>query len=99
MADIRLPKLFVIKNDLREITVNPVEATYDKKLIIMNCEIYVGEGTTPAFHRRFNVPVDPDPEIEKNPIAFNRFVQLTMDTYFAAIVPLVIREFFPEPLP
>ncbi len=99
MADIYLPKPFVVRNDLREITVKPIEASYDKKLIVMHCEIYVGEAKIPAFHKCFNVPVNPDPEIEKHPMAINRFVQLTMDTYFAAILPIILREYFPENLP
>jgi hypothetical protein len=97
--NIRLPQPFKISNEFREITVKPIEATYDKKLIIMHCEIYVNDGSLPAFHKCFNVPVDPDIEIEKNPLAINRFVQLTMDTYFVAIIPIVLREYFPEQLP
>ena len=97
--NIRLPKPFKIRNEIREITVKPVDATYDKKLISMHCDIYFGKGSVPAFHKLYNIPVNSDPEVEKNPMALNRFVQLTMDCYFAEIVPLVIQEFFPEKLP
>lgn len=99
MQTICVPDSFRIKNDLREITVKPVKAIFENYKIVLTCEIYVGEGIVPAFKKCFNIPVDPDPEIEKNLMAWNRYVQLMANEYFAAVVPLVIGEYFPEPSP
>lgn len=99
MPTIRVPEPFRIKNDLREITVKPVKAVFENYTIVLNCEIYVGKGIVPAFRKCFTIPVDPDPEIEENLMAWNRYVQLMADDYFAVMVPLVIGEYFPEPHP
>jgi hypothetical protein len=99
MTKIHLPKPFSIKNDLREITVNPIEATFDSKLIVIHCELYVGQAKIPAFHECFNVPTNVDTAIEKNPLAYVRFIQLKLNQYFSDVYPKVIQKYFPEKLP
>jgi hypothetical protein len=98
MIKIHLPKPFSIRNDLREITVKPIETTFDNKSIVIHCEVYVGQAKIPAFYESYNVPIDVDPAIEKNPLAYVRFIQLKLNHYFSEVYPLVIAKYFPEKL-
>jgi hypothetical protein len=93
MPTIHLPPSFVVRNESSEITVKPVEAAWDNGQIMLNCELYWKNAKVAAFRESVRLPVEMDPIIQMNPLAEARFVQITLNNYFADLYPQVIAKY------
>ena len=93
MPTVHLPPAFVVRSASREIIVKPVEATWNTDRIILHCDVVWKNATVAAFRESIHLPVEMDFSIRKNPLAAARFVQITLNNYFASIVPQVIAKY------